>query len=203
MKKHLTLCCTLIFFLLVNTQYLWGDFDGIDGFITFLFLVTFWFALIILFVFQILFLIKEKFSNKKRIFTSLFLLSVLIIAYLFPFGIIDFYIKQKENRESLIIAKSEHTITTITLKLLKNNTFIDREVKTQRGKYEIKGDTIFFQAKNYDYEYGIIEHKPHLKDERIRKDICVIKVYDYNDKNIDMFIIKENKFNQCSLCSKN
>ena len=105
--------------------------------------------------------------------------------------------QEQENKECLLVAFSEHVAnSTYTLKLLENNKFVYRAIcfgiKTTKGKYEIKGDSVFFQAKKF-YKYGIIEHNPHLKDERYKKDISIFKLYNHNDEMVDCLRIIEDK----------
>lgn len=164
MKQKKILIATIIFFLIVNTQYYWEGKMGLWAIPFFLLLVLSFFLLLIVLLFQTFLSIKEKFVVKSRIGAITLLIIILGTTYFFPRGLFDF---DKLNGEYVMIASREGAANCMTtLKLNEKMEFKElitcfgtSEIK---GKYEVRNDTIFF--KNIDlgrhekefYEFAIL-----------------------------------------------
>jgi len=125
----------------------WEGKLGILAFPLFLILVIYYFLLVILFIRQLFLLIREKFTDRPRLITSIFLAAVLVQTFFKPHGLVDF---DKLKGEDLFIADYEGSGNcNSALKFKANNKFIKRDIcfgiDEITGTYYKKGDTLFFQ----------------------------------------------------------
>ncbi|ESU20210.1 hypothetical protein FEDK69T_30250 [Flavobacterium enshiense DK69] len=170
MKNKTLLICTIIFFLIVNTNYYW---EGIIGKLAMLFsllLILIFAILCFIFFYQIFKSIKEKFTSKLRNISIVVLIIVLGLTFYKPNGIVDF--EKLDGKDLLIAERGGVADCSIVFKLKENNHFFQRNVcfgiEKTTGKYSIKNDTIYFsnislRKKDY-YKFGvIIREKKHNK----------------------------------------
>ncbi len=155
MKQKGLFISTILFFLIVNTNYYWEGKLGFFAFPTFFVLVIVYLVLAFLLFRQLFFAYRERFLDKQRLVIIGTLLVVLTVTFLKPNGVINF---DKLQGQDLLIAEREGAANCMTtLKLKENNTFTDRNVcfgvTETRGNYEQKGDTIFFK------DIGQVRHK--------------------------------------------
>ncbi|MBN2612378.1 MAG: hypothetical protein JXB00_12540 [Bacteroidales bacterium] len=172
MKKKGLIIISIIFFLLVNTSYYWEGKLGLFTYPFFLLLVIIYLVLGIALIRQFYLSIKEKFGNKNRLLTIGFLLSVLIIIFFKPHGLINF---DKLEGDDLLVAEREGAANCmITLKLKDDYTFKERRVcfgvTENTGEYHIQNDTIYFDNVNIGrhtddyYDFGVVKPSKLNKD---------------------------------------
>lgn len=165
MKNKGLIISTLLFFLIVNTNYFWEGKLGIVVFPIFLILVLVFIVLSILLLGQLIKGIKEKFSDKTRNVTIGIITTILILVFLKPNGLIKF---DKFNGTDILIAQREGVANCMTtIKLKENMTFRERRVcfgvTEIKGTYELRNDTIFFENIEYGrnenefYEFAVIK----------------------------------------------
>ena len=164
MKNKSLLKWTIVFFIIVSTTYFWEVKLGALGIIISIVLFGYYLVLVIGFLFQIIRFIQEKFINKERFILISIMTFVLVSAYFKPKGLIDF--DALEGNDILIAQREGVANCFIRLKLKENNLFIKKTycfgVTEIRGKYNLKGDTIFFtdtkgdQIENF-YQFGVIK----------------------------------------------
>ena len=157
MKNKGLIISTILFFLIVNTNYFWEGKLGIVAFPVFLILVLVFIVLSILLLGQLIKGIKERFSDKTRNVTIGIIATILILIFLKPNGLINF---DKFNGTDILIAQREGAANCMTtIKLKENMTFRERSVcfgvTEIKGTYELRNDTIFFE----NIEYGRNENK--------------------------------------------
>lgn len=136
-----------ILFVIVNTTYFWRATAGVLSFPIFIFVELCAFILFIILIKQIFQLFREKFSNKQRIISSIFLAVVVLSTFYFPTGLINF---EKFEAEDILIAQREGAANCMTtIKLKANKKFIERTIcfgfEETKGEYYTIGDTIFFK----------------------------------------------------------
>ena len=198
MKKNAVLITTILFFLLVNTCYFWEPLLGDWSVPLVLILVLGYFVLLIVVVVQIYFLIKERFSNKSRVFHTIGLAMVLVLTFLKPFGMIDF--TQFESEDILVAEREGAANCMTTFELKKDFTFKERKVcfgvTEITGGYNTMNDTLYFVnvksgRREYDYyEFAVI--RPSKYD----KNIWELAFYeDAKDSAGDVLWITKNEFN--------
>ncbi|MBW1294992.1 hypothetical protein [Aquimarina litoralis] len=164
-KKIGLVVATFLLFVLVNTRYFWDAKLEAFALPVFIALILVFFVLCALVVIQILFLFAENFRNIKRLFTVVFVTFILILIFLRPRGVIDFY---KFEAKDVLFAQREGVANCMTtLQLKENNTFKERSVcfgvSEVTGSYRVKNDTIFFhdinlnRSENSYYEYAVIK----------------------------------------------
>jgi hypothetical protein len=187
---------TVIFFLIVNTNYFWQAKIGILAIPTFLLLVGVYIVLAGLLIGQLFFSIREKFANKQRVIVLALLATVLTLTILKPTGLINF---DKLEGKDLFIAQREGAANCmITFKLKENNKFLERSVcfsMTEiRGDYELKGDTIIFsnvelgRGESKYYEFAVIKQTDNKYNDRLGD---LIRYKDQNDTTgQEIWIIK-------------
>jgi len=146
---------TILFFLIVNTNYYWEGKLGFFAFPTFFLLMIVYLVLAFLLLRQLLFAFRKKFIDKQRLVIISILLVVLTVTFLKPNGLINF---DKLQGKDLLVAEREGAANCMTtLKLKENNTFTERTVcfgvMEIKGNYELKGDTIFFK------DIGFVRHE--------------------------------------------
>lgn len=165
MKNKVLLITTIIFFLTVNTSYYWEGKLGLYAFPAFLILVVVYFGLGIALLRQIYFAIKEKPTNKIRLFIIGLLTIVLTLTYLRPFGLVNF---DKITDEDVLVAEREGAANCMTrLRLKTDFSFSERNicfgVTETKGSYHIQNDTVYFdnvnlgRNENEFYKYAVIE----------------------------------------------
>lgn len=151
MKKYIISFYSILLLLIINTSYFWENLPGLfDMAITFLVLIGF-IIMIIIFINQLIKGFAQKFKNKIRILNTFILSTVLFLIYFYPFGFIDF--EKIFYGEDIYFTQYEGTASgTITLKLKKENKFIEKHVffgiENYKGNYEIKNDTLFLIYNN-------------------------------------------------------
>jgi hypothetical protein len=161
--KGLTISA-VVFFLIVNTSYLWQPKIGILAVPFFLLMIGAYFILAGLLIAQLLFATRERFSNRPRLLTIVLLTTVLTLTLLKPAGLINF---EKLEGKDLLVAQREGAANCMTtFKLKENNKFTERSVcfgtTEVKGNFKQIGDTLFFSnvsmgrgESNY-YEFALI-----------------------------------------------
>jgi hypothetical protein len=150
------LIATAALFLLVNTSYFWSSLIGL--FLIYIYLVLgIGFIYLVFSVFgQVITLLKEKLKFRLRMYLTSVMILLLILIYFYPFGIINFY--KFEGEDKLTAYQRGVANGTTTLKLRANNKFILRSffilVNDESGKYVLKGDTIKF-----DYIFNVLRYE--------------------------------------------
>jgi len=161
---------TIVFFLLVNTTYYWEGKLGLFAFPAFLLLAAVYLGLAIVLVRQIYFLIKEKFTDKQRLFKAGLLTIVLALTFYKPFGLIDF---DKLEGGDLLVAEREGSANCLTILKLKDDfTFRERigcfGVSEIKGTFRVVNDTIYFDniqlGRHEDDFYKFAVIKPSMFD---------------------------------------
>ena len=145
---------------------------------------------------QLFFAFREKFIDKQRLVMIGTLVIVLTVTLLRPNGLINF---DRLQGKDLLIAEREGVASCMTtLKLKENNTFIERSVcfgvTEHKGKYEVKGDTIFFRYngkfrhKSGYYEFGVIQK---IDTEKLKYLGDLVLYKNFNDSiGYDLWITK-------------
>ena len=138
---------TLVFFLLVNTTSYWEGKLGLFVMPAFLALVLVFLGLAIALLHHIFLAVKEKLTDKHRLFTISLLIAVLCLTFFFPFGLINF---DRVSGDDLLVAQREGAANCMTtIKLKDNNKFIEKSVcfgvTEIKGNYKIVRDTIHFE----------------------------------------------------------
>jgi hypothetical protein len=163
--KHKTLItATVVFFILINTTEFWQERLGILAMPAAVALFLFYIFLLFVLVQQLYLLIKERFQDWQRILGTAFLVTVILLAYFKPRGVVNF----KRSSRDVLVAKAEGPGgCTTTLMLQSNGGFIEQNQcfgNTQvHGKYTLQGDTIYFSEvdmgsfENSYYEFAIIK----------------------------------------------
>lgn len=145
--KHQGLVITsVIFFLVINTTYFWEGKLDLFAFPVFVLLVVAYLVLAVCLIRQIYFVIREKFSDRQRLFGISLLAIVLVLTFCFPRGLID--CGQLSGKDLLIAQREGAANCMTTFKLKENSRFSEKSVcfgsTETKGTYEMKGDTIFF-----------------------------------------------------------
>jgi len=182
----------IILFLILNTMYFW------EGYLSFLVmpltfaLIIFYLILLFKFLKQLMKVIKYKFKNKKRIILTITMLSLLIVMFVFPYGIINY----RNLEKNVLVAYQEGVAGCgTTLKLRANNKFIFTSycfgITEVKGDYKYQNDTVFFNdfsnERLQEYDFGIIEKGGNGE---------IINLYQIDNDTIKLsywLSIKENK----------
>ncbi|MCX6316098.1 MAG: hypothetical protein NTW29_02320 [Bacteroidetes bacterium] len=162
MKKKGIIILAIIFFVLINTNYYWEVWLSYYSLLLFLLLGLVFLGLAIVTVQELYLLVKERFSDKKRLFQAGLLVFVLGTAAYQPFGLIDF--DRFSGKKVLVAGREGGGDCTTMLKLFENHTFRERTacfgISVIKGSYELKGDSILFKdiedRKKY-YSYALIK----------------------------------------------
>lgn len=173
MKYKKLIIASIIFFLLINTQYYWEGLTGFLAFFIFLFLFLTYLYLSVILIRFIYFAIREKLKDKERNYSIVILGTILALIFFFPRGLVDF---NKFEGKDILIAEGEGAASCkTTFKLKENNKFTERTVcfgvTETKGKYIQKGDTIFFNSISFPhqisdyYEFAVIEKSKYWDDE--------------------------------------
>ena len=184
MKQKGLFITTILFFLIINTNYYWEGKLGFFAFPTFLLLVIVYLVLAFLLLRQLFFVFRENFINKQRLVIIGTLMVVLTVSLLKPNGLINF---DKLQGKDLLVAEREGAANCMTtLKLKENNTFTERTVcfgvMEIKGNYELKGDTIFFKNIGFVryesdyYKFAVIQKSDGEKTKYLG-DIVMYKSY--------------------------
>lgn len=156
MLKKILNTLILLFFLAINTNYFWAAKVGGLAIPIFMVMCLFYLGMIFTLLIILVKMESHEFSVLHRNKTVLFLVFVLITAFIRPTGLIDF---QKFEGKDVLIARREGTNAFNKLCLKQNNKFIERRInfgeKKYSGNYEVKNDTIYF---------NIIKHSRYSKD---------------------------------------
>ena len=155
MKQKGLFITTILFFLIVNTNYFWEGKLGFFAFPVDFLLVIVFLVLGFLLLRQLFFAFREKFIDKQRLVIIGILVIVVTVTVLKPNGLINF---DKLQGKDLLVAEREGAANCMTrLKLKENTTFTERTVcfgvMEIKGNYELKGDTIFFK------DIGFVRHE--------------------------------------------
>ena len=165
MKNKILLLTTFILLLIVNTTFFWEGKLGFFAMVLSLILVIVYGVLIISLLYQIYLAIREKFKSTQRLISISIVAVLLGLIYFKPDGIINF---EKFQGKDLLIAEREGAANCYTtLKLKENSKFIEKSicfgVSEIKGKYSIKGDSIFFsdvqlgRDKSEYYQFAVIK----------------------------------------------
>ncbi|HAA12621.1 MAG TPA: hypothetical protein DCE41_13380 [Cytophagales bacterium] len=161
---------TLGFFLAVNTQYFWNRDLGIYSMFTFVIMLLYFFSLILLFIRQVLLILHENFQDRKRLTLSVVMALLLITAFFWPNGLINF---RQFGPELVLRAQREGAANCMTtLHLRANNSFWEGTAcfgeSEITGSYTRSGDTVYFHnvdlgrnAQEY-YEFAVIREDSHI-----------------------------------------
>lgn len=150
MKVNKILVATILFFIYINTYFLFSKIVGLLAIPLFMFTGITFLTLGTLVLYQTYLAFKEKLSNKNRVIQTTICIVLLSTIRAFPFGVIP---KSLFEGKDILIAQREGAANCMSSFKLKENKkfkeetvcFADTEVK---GEYEKKGDTLFF--KNID-----------------------------------------------------
>jgi hypothetical protein len=159
-----------ICFLGINTSYFW---EGSLGFLMFPMLFVFIISMpitVILWFRQLYLVIKEKFSDKRRIYSMLCVAILLGCIITQPYGIIDF--EKMESKDVLLADREGVAGCQSYIKLKKDMSFYIKSicfgVSKVSGNYTLINDTIRFKTSTPDYfKFGII--KPDTTISQIKK----------------------------------
>jgi hypothetical protein len=150
MKGNKILVATTLFFIYINTYFLFSKIVGLLAIPLFVLTGLTFLTLGTLVLHQTYLTFKEKLSNKNRVIQTIICIIMLSTIGVFPFGVIP---KSLFEGKDLLIAQREGAANCMSTFKIKENKkfkeervcFADTEVK---GEYEKKGDTLFF--KNID-----------------------------------------------------
>jgi len=156
---------TIVFFLLVNTSYYWEGKLELFAFPAFLLLAAVYLGLAIALYLQLYLTFKERFNQKKRFIVIGLLITVLLLSFLKPMGLIDF---DKLEGNDVLVAEREGSANCLTtLKLKDNFTFRERigcfGVTEIKGTFRVVQDTIYFdnvelgRNENEFYKFAVIK----------------------------------------------
>jgi hypothetical protein len=175
LKQVLILISALLFFLMVNTSFFWEKQLGSTAFPFFLLLVVCYLIFFLVLIKQSKQLLQEGLTNRKRLYVSVLLATVLILVALFPTGVVDF--DRLSGRDVLIASREGAANCGTTLKLKDNRRFAEKSVcfgiSETNGTYQLRGDTIIFDdiksGRNTDgyYEYAVIGPSKIFNDESL------------------------------------
>lgn len=183
MKRYKgALIIATLLFLVVNLSYYWYRYLGFYIIPVSIVLAIIYVSLAIYLVMQISNSIKDKFSDKKRLFTVIVLAAILGLIFAKPFGMIDF---EKLSGKDLLVAEREGAANCLSTFRLKNhNNFTFKTICfgsfEANGSYNANGDTIFFKnvtperGQDRFYEYGIIKTS-YFSNKNITGDLYLYK----------------------------
>ena len=164
--KNKILIVTILFFLAVNTSYLWLPMMGSAGFFVVLPLMAFYaFLFFVFLVYAHKTLFVERFKDKTRLLITAILGIVLLCTFLRPTGLIDF---DQLSGKNFLVAKRTSTVSCTTIFRLKPDKFVEETncfgAERISGNYKLIKDTIFFKdieggrdSPDY-YSYAVIHY---------------------------------------------
>jgi hypothetical protein len=126
LKSKGIIITTIVFFLLVNTTYYWEGKLGLFAIPAFMLLAVAALGLAIVLVRQLYFSSKEKFKQKQRLLVIGLLVSVLLLTFFWPLGIIDF--DKLAGKDKLVAEREGSANCMTTLKLKEDYTFRELSV---------------------------------------------------------------------------
>lgn len=170
MKQKRILVATVVFLLIINTFNLWKGQLGMFHLILSIVLFFYFLVLSGFLVGQLFAAFQEKLKDKHRLYLLAILVFTLGSTVLYPRGMFNF---DNWGSSTVLIAQVEGAANcTTTLKLKKDNTFVERVVcfgiADSKGRYLMKGDTIFFHSVKSGrnngnfYKYAVLK-KPAIK----------------------------------------
>jgi hypothetical protein len=196
----------IIFFLAINTRYYWISKVGMLSMpIDFILLIVY-LGLAIMLLLQVFLYLKERLTDKRRIYIIGLLSVVLSLTFYKPFGLIDF---DKLEGEDILVAQSEGAGNCSSTFKLKDN-FVFKEkivcfgVLEIKGTYKISNDTIYFDysettsLENKKYEFAVVEELEHYTENPLALKLYMNKAdtighYYYIGKNELQLIPKKKK----------
>ena len=145
-NRKCLLILTVIFFLVINTTYLWEGKLGFFAFITTLLLLAVYLVLVVVLIRQVVLAVREKFSDRFRTVIIVVQAAVVATTFFFPRGVVSF---DRLEGEDMLVAQQEGVANCMTtIKLKEGQTFVMRDVcfgiVEVRGDYEVRDDTVFF-----------------------------------------------------------
>ncbi len=146
--KPRTLCLSAaIFFLLVNTTCFWQKLPGHSDFVFTLALVAAFFVLLVVFGVQLIHVARAGFRDKAKTGAVFALGAVLTLSALFPRGLIK--CPSLDGPDLMVARLTGVAGCSRTFTLKTDGRFAHRSVcfgvDETLGRYEIKGDTIWFK----------------------------------------------------------
>jgi hypothetical protein len=197
MKQKRLLVATVVFLLIINTCSLWeGQLGGFHLLLS-IFLFFYFLVLAGFLVGQLFAAFNEKLKDKRRLYLLAVLVFTLVSTVLYPSGMINF---DNWGSPTVLIAQMEGAANcTTTLKLKKDNTFVERVIcfgiTDSKGRYHLKGDTIFFHSVESGrnngnfYKYAVLK-RPEVKSKNNLGDLeCYERLTD--SIGLPMMIIKD------------
>lgn len=162
--KHRTLYIwTGLFFLIINTLYLWEGYLGVWSMLFTIALFFYFLILTAVLIWQIVLLFMERFRSRSRIMATGALGVVLGLTVLWPGGIIPY--NQLEGDDLFVAYVEGSANCTTTLKLKEDHIYTQHSicfgVTEAKGTYVLKGDTVFFltllrnSRENVPYAFGV------------------------------------------------
>lgn len=203
LKDKKLIITAITFFLIINTAYYWQGKLGFLALLVFLILFVVFIVLGILLLKEIYYAIVEKFKDKNRLLKIGIVLSILLLTFFKPFGLIDF---EKFEGNDILIAKKEGVANCMTtLKLKDNNKFTEKSVcfgmNEIKGNYNFKNDTIFFENVSLNleddefYKFAIIKPSKLFGD---RKHLALVRFKSIKDTIGNELFIEKNELSKLS-----
>lgn len=201
MKDKKLILTAITFFLIINTAYYWQGKLGFLALLAFLILFVVFIVLGIVVLKEIYYAIIEKFKDKNRLLKIGIVLSILLLTFFKPFGLIDF---EKFEGKDILIARREGAANCMTtLKLKDDNKFSEKSVcfgmNEIKGNYNFKNDTIFFENVSLNleddefYKFAII--RP-IKQHGNNKNFVLVRFKNTKDTIGNGLFIEKNELNE-------
>lgn len=203
LKDKKLILTAISFFLIINTAYYWQGKLGFLALLAFLILFVVFIVLGILILKEMYYAIVEKFKDKSRLLKIGIVLSILLLTFFKPYGLIDF---EKFEGNDILIAKREGAANCMTtLKLKDNNKFIEKRVcfgiNEIKGNYNFKNDTIFFENVSLNleddeyYQFAIIKPSKLFGN---NKQLALVRFKNINDTIGNELFIEKNELSKLS-----
>jgi hypothetical protein len=207
MKYKGLIITTIAFFLAVNTTCFWEGKLRLFAVPPFLVLIAVYFVLVIALLRQLYFAFKERFADRFRLMALGLMATVLCLAFLFPFGFINF---DRLGGRDLLVAQREGAANCMTtFKLKDNKTFIEKNVcfgvTEIKGNYKMVHDTIYFEnvvpGRHEDayYKFAVIRPSPLTKG---NKRFDLVRFKGFSDTTGHILWIVKNELNKPSVKSR-
>lgn len=164
MKYKILFVSSVTYFVLSNIRYIWeGNLPQLFELFVHLYLFLMIPVFIITFLYHVYVAVRERFNDEQRLYLIGTLAVVVVIAIVFPKGVIDI---DKLIANDVLIAQYEGVANcTSTLQLKDNFTYKERSVcfgvDVERGTYQCSGDTIYLKENDSDDStivYAVIEN---------------------------------------------
>lgn len=164
MKHRAPYISTFIFFILIQTAFLWEGELFIPDMLLFLMLMLYFMVLCVVAFVQLFKAIREGFQDKTRNMLLCMMTLVLMLTALYPMGMVNVDLWRGKP---LLVANREGAANCMTtLKLWESGVFNEVTVcfgvSKKSGTYQCSGDTIYMKwdAKDAsEYQYGIVISK--------------------------------------------